>query len=232
MNTAVAQHAKTADFVRLESVRKIYGSAPLGEIALAGVTLSLAEGSFTAVVGPAGSGKSSFLRCAAGLTRPTTGSVMLDGVKLGQLDDAELTALRRERIGFLTADANLLPSLTVRQNVLLPLRLAGRDVNDADAAAAERALEQVGLAELAHHRPEELTTAQRQRVALARALVADPMVIFADEPTRDLDAAAAGDFLRLLRATGRTVVLATADPGVAGQADATVHLDGGRLTAA
>jgi putative ABC transport system ATP-binding protein len=200
VNTAVAQQARTADFVRLESVRKCYDSAPLGEVALAGVTLSLAEGSFTAVVGPAGSGKSSFLRCAAGLTRPTTGSVMLDGVKLGELDDAELTALRRERIGFLTAD--------------------------------EKALEQVGVAELAHHRTEELTAAQRQRVALARALVVDPLVIFADEPVRDLDAAAAGDFLRLLRATGRTVVLTTADPGVAGQADETVHLDGGRIAAA
>jgi putative ABC transport system ATP-binding protein len=229
VNTAVAQQARTADFVRLESVRKCYDSAPLGEVALAGVTLSLAEGSFTAVVGPAGSGKSSFLRCAAGLTRPTTGSVMLDGVKLGELDDAELTALRRERIGFLTADANLQPSLTVRQNVLLPLRLAGRDIA---ADAAEKALEQVGVAELAHHRTEELTAAQRQRVALARALVVDPLVIFADEPVRDLDAAAAGDFLRLLRATGRTVVLTTADPGVAGQADETVHLDGGRIAAA
>jgi putative ABC transport system ATP-binding protein len=227
VNTAAAQHARTADFVRLESVRKCYGTAPLGEVALAGVTLSLAEGSFTAVVGSAGSGKSSLLRCAAGLARPTTGSVMLDGVKLGELDDAELTALRRERIGFLTAGANLLPSLTVWQNVLLPLRLAGRD---ADAGAAEKALAQVGMADLAHHRPDELTAAQRQRVALARALVVDPMVIFADEPTRDLDAATAGDFLRLLRSSGKTVVLATADPGVAGQADETVHLDGGRFT--
>lgn len=229
MNTAAAQHARTADFVRLESVRKCYGTAPLGEAALAGVTLSLAEGSFTAVVGPAGSGKSSLLRCAAGLARPTTGSVMLDGVKLGELDDAELTTLRREEIGFLTADANLLPTLTVRQNVLLPLRLAGHDAADV-TDAAEKALEQVGMAEFAHHRPDELTAAQRQRVALARALVVDPMVIFADEPTRDLDAAAAGDFLRLLRSSGRTVVLATADPGVGGQADETVHLDGGRLT--
>jgi putative ABC transport system ATP-binding protein len=227
VNTTFANTA-TADFVRLESVRKVYGTAPLGEAALAGVTLNLAEGSFTALCGPAGSGKSSLLRCAAGLARPTTGSVMLDGVKLGELDDAELTALRRERIGFLTADANLVAELTVQQNVLLPLRLAGRT---AEPGAAARVLAQVGLTGFEHRSPAELTAGERQRVSLARALVVDPMVVFADDPTRDLDAAATGDFLRLLRSTGKTVVLATADAGAAGQADETVRLDGGRLQA-
>jgi putative ABC transport system ATP-binding protein len=218
------------DAVRLESVRKVYGGARNSVVALAGVTIGFPSGSFTAVMGPSGSGKTTLLHAAAGLDRPTSGSVILDGRQLDGLSETALTKLRRERVGFVFQAFNLLPALTVRQNVTLPLRLAGRRPNRAWVA---QVLQQVGLAERRDHRPAELSGGQQQRVAIARALVCRPAVIFADEPTGALDMRTAREVLELLRgsvrAAGQTVVMVTHDPLAASYADRVVFLADGRL---
>jgi putative ABC transport system ATP-binding protein len=181
-------------------------------------------------MGPSGSGKSTLLHCAAGLDRPTGGSVVLDGQELGKLREKRLTALRRDRIGFVFQGFNLLPALTVRQNVLLPLRLAGKRV---PRRAVDAALAQVGLAERANHRPAELSGGQQQRVAIARALITQPAVIFADEPTGALDTRTSREVLRLLAETVRqarqTVVMVTHDPVAASYADRVLFLADGKL---
>jgi putative ABC transport system ATP-binding protein len=219
------------DAVRLVSVRKVYGSAGTGVVALAEVTIGFRRGSFTAVMGPSGSGKSILLLTAAGLVRPTSGSVVVDGRELTGLSETALAKLRRERIGFVFQAFNLLPALTVEQNVTLPLRLAGRRPSRARVA---QVIGRVGLAGRRGDRPGALSGGQQQRVAIARALVTQPTVIFADEPTGALDSGAARGVLGLLRESvqtaGQTVVMVTHDPLAASHADRVVFLTDGQLT--
>ncbi len=216
--------------VRLGSVRKVYGGKRNEVVALHDVSLDFQRHTFTAVMGPSGSGKSTCLHCAAGLDRPTSGSVVLDGTELTGLGEKALTRLRRERIGFVFQAFNLQPALSVMENVGLPLRLAGRSPR---RGLVMEALDRVGLAERARHRPGELSGGQQQRVAIARALITDPAVIFADEPTGALDTATALDILALLRHSvrkaGQTVVMVTHDPVAAAHADRVVFLADGHL---
>ncbi|MFB7495003.1 ABC transporter ATP-binding protein [Streptomyces sp. NPDC056161] len=216
--------------IQLRSVSRRYGSGDDVVTALDEVSLSFPKGTFTAVMGPSGSGKSTLLQCAAGLDRPTSGSVTVGGRELTGLSETELTLLRRERIGFVFQAFNLLPSLTAEQNVALPLRLAGRRV---PRARVHDALRQVGLGERARHRPAELSGGQQQRVALARALITRPEVLFGDEPTGALDSRTGRAVLALLRGMadheGQTVVMVTHDPVAASCADRLVFLVDGRV---
>ncbi|OLF10404.1 ABC transporter ATP-binding protein [Actinophytocola xanthii] len=216
--------------VRVVDLRRTYGGRDTGVTALDGVTTAFARASFTAVMGPSGSGKSTFLHCAAGLDRPTSGTVLLEDQDLAELSETELTRLRRDRIGFVFQAFNLLPALTVQDNVTLPLRLAGRRPKP---ALVRQVLEQVGLAERRRNLPAELSGGQQQRVAIARALVTRPAVLFADEPTGALDTRTAAEVLGLLRASvdgaGQTVVMVTHDPVAAAYADRVVFLADGRL---
>ncbi|MET7607872.1 ABC transporter ATP-binding protein [Streptomyces avermitilis] len=222
--------APSAEALRLVKVTKAYGRADSAVTALDGVSLSLARGTFTAVMGPSGSGKSTLLQCAAGLDRPDSGIVRVDGTELTGGSEAALTRFRRGRVGFVFQQYNLLPTLTVAQNTILPLKLAGRRV---DRARARETLTALGLGDRLGHRPDQLSGGQRQRVAIARALVTDPRVIFADEPTGALDTRSAREVLGLLqeavRVHGRTVVLVTHDPVAASYADSVVFLADGRL---
>jgi putative ABC transport system ATP-binding protein len=216
--------------IALSDVCKVYGRGEGTVVALDGVTVGFPTGSFTAVMGPSGSGKSTFLNLAAGLDRPTSGRVMLGETDLGRLSEARLTVLRRKRIGFVFQSFNLMPSLTVAQNISLPLRLDGhraRRSNVREVAA------RVGLQNRLRHRPSELSGGQQQRVAIARALVTRPEVIFADEPTGALDTRTGLEVLALLRelvdADQHTVVMVTHDPGAAAHADRVILLADGRL---
>ncbi|MDH6454926.1 MULTISPECIES: ABC transporter ATP-binding protein [unclassified Streptomyces] len=219
-----------AEALRLVKVSRTYGTDDSAVTALDGVTLSLARGTFTAVMGPSGSGKSTLLQCAAGLDRPDSGIVRVDGTELTGGGEAELTRFRRGRVGFVFQQYNLLETLTVAQNTVLPLRLAGRSV---DRGRVTEVLTAVGLGDRLGHLPDQLSGGQRQRVAIARALVTDPRVIFADEPTGALDTRSARDVLRLLqeavRVHGRTVVMVTHDPVAASWADSVLFLADGRL---
>ena len=192
--------------VRLEGVTRTYGKGEGAVFALRDLTLRFDLGSFTAVMGPSGSGKSTFLHVAAGLDSPTRGVVELGGVDLAELDPNRLTELRRERIGFVFQAFNLMPSLTVSQNVELPVRLGGGRV---DRAWMREVVERCGLKDRLRHRPSELSGGQQQRVAIARALVTRPDVVFADEPTGALDSTTSREVLQLLRelvdTTGQTV---------------------------
>ncbi|GAA2259764.1 ABC transporter ATP-binding protein [Streptomyces ruber] len=216
--------------LRLVGVGRTYGSDESAVTALDGVTLGLARGTFTAVMGPSGSGKSTLLQCAAGLDRPDRGIVMVDGTELSGNGEAALTRWRRERIGFVFQQYNLLPTLTVEQNTVLPLKLAGRRV---DRRRTRETLAAVGLGDRLGHLPDQLSGGQRQRVAIARALVTEPRVVFADEPTGALDTRSAREVLELLRDAvrvhGRTVVMVTHDPVAASYADQVVFLADGRL---
>jgi putative ABC transport system ATP-binding protein len=218
------------EIVRLRDVVKIYGNQRTGVRALDGVTIGFREGSFTAVMGPSGSGKSTFLHCAAGLDRPSSGSVLLDEQELSGLSERKLTELRRERIGFVFQAFNLLPALTVLENVTLPLRLAGRKPK---RAAVLDVLARVGLDGKVNRRPSELSGGQQQRVAIARALITRPAVVFGDEPTGALDTGTSREVLSLLRETvrqaGLTVVMVTHDPVAAAYADRVVFLADGRF---
>ncbi|NWF27063.1 ABC transporter ATP-binding protein [Streptomyces sp. PKU-EA00015] len=212
--------------VRLTALRRVHRDVT----ALDGVDLAFAHGSLTAVMGPSGSGKSTLLNCAAGLDRPTSGRVEIDGTELGGLSERRLTLLRRDRIGFVFQAYNLIPSLTAAQNVSLPLRLAGRRPS---RAAVREALARVGLEERAGHRPAQMSGGQQQRVALARALITRPAVLFADEPTGALDTVTGREVLTMLRrmvdGEGQTVVMVTHDPGAASFADRVVFLVDGRV---
>jgi putative ABC transport system ATP-binding protein len=216
--------------VQLTEVSKVYGRGATSVTALDKVSIALARGSFTAVMGPSGSGKSTFLHCAAGLDRPTTGTVRLGDTDLSKLKEVALTQLRRERIGFVFQAYNLLPALDVRQNITLPLRLAGRDV---DEAWLRDVVGKVGLTDRLGHLPSELSGGQQQRVAIARALVTRPEVMFADEPTGALDTRTGRQVLSLLREVvdyfGQTVLMVTHDPVAASFADRVVFLADGRL---
>jgi putative ABC transport system ATP-binding protein len=218
----------TEDVVSLVGVQKRFGSV----VALDGVTLGFARGTFTAVMGPSGSGKSTLLQAAAGLERPSAGTVHVAGVDLGSLNETGLTLLRRERIGFVFQAFNLLSSLSAEQNVALPLRLAGKRPARKDVRAV---LAAVGLADRARHRPAELSGGQQQRVAIARAIITRPDVLFADEPTGALDSRTGREVLGLLRSMvdtqGQTVVMVTHDPFAAAHADRVVFLADGRVVA-
>jgi putative ABC transport system ATP-binding protein len=220
----------TQDAIGLRHVTRTYGSGDGAVTALHDLTLSFAEGTFTAVMGPSGSGKSTLLQCAAGLDRPTSGSVLLGRTDLTTLSETRLTLLRRERIGFVFQSFNLLPALTAEQNVALPLRLAGRRPG---RSQVRDALARVGLAGRERHRPGELSGGQQQRVAIARALITRPDVLFGDEPTGALDSATSGEVLRMLRAMvderRQTIVMVTHDPIAASYADRVVFLADGRL---
>lgn len=221
----------TRDAIRLRAVTRTYGSGDGVVTALDDLTLSFTGGTFTAVMGPSGSGKSTLLQCAAGLDRPTAGSVLLGETDLTALSEHKLTLLRRARIGFVFQSYNLLPALTAEQNVALPLRLAGRRPSRTDV---HDALAQVGLAGRAGHRPGEMSGGQQQRVVLARALITRPEVIFADEPTGALDSTASREVLTMLRGLvskhGQTLVMVTHDPVAASYADRVVFLADGRLS--
>ncbi|WP_203925145.1 ABC transporter ATP-binding protein [Virgisporangium ochraceum] len=211
--------------VELTNVRRAYGDVT----ALAGVTVAFGRGTFTAVMGPSGSGKSTLLQCAAGLDRPDSGTVVVDGTELGTLGEAGLARLRRTRIGFVFQAFNLLPMLTAEQNVGLPLRLAGRRPG---RATVRGALAAVGLAGRERHRPDALSGGQQQRVAIARALVTEPAVVFADEPTGALDSTSGAEILGLLRRlvdSGQTVVMVTHDPVAAAASDRVLTLTDGRI---
>jgi putative ABC transport system ATP-binding protein len=216
--------------VELGDVARTYGEGADAVHALDGVTLSFATRTFTAVMGASGSGKSTLLQSAAGLDAPTSGSVKLGGTELTTLKENDLTELRRADIGFVFQGFNLLPSLTVLQNVQLPLRLAGKRPK---RRQAEAMLERVGLAGFGDRRPAQLSGGQQQRVAIARALISDPEVIFADEPTGALDPTTAREILGLLRSAvdqfGATVVMVTHDPVAASFADRVVFLGDGSI---
>ncbi|MGW3686311.1 ABC transporter ATP-binding protein [Streptomyces sp. NPDC005125] len=215
-----------ADAVRLRSVRRVHGDVD----ALRGIDLTVRPGTFTAVMGPSGSGKSTLLHCAAGLDRPTSGTVEVGGTELTGLSERRLTLLRRDRIGFVFQSFNLVPSLTAAQNVALPLRLAGRRPSRTDVRAS---LARVGLADRAGHRPTELSGGQQQRVALARALITRPEVLFGDEPTGALDTETSRQVLVMLRELvdreRQTIVMVTHDPVAAAYADRVVFLVDGRV---
>ncbi|MFF3068216.1 ABC transporter ATP-binding protein [Kitasatospora sp. NPDC057936] len=216
--------------LRLEQLHRTYGTGPEAVHALRGVDVEFARGTFTAVMGPSGSGKSTLLQCAAGLDRPDTGRVTLDGTDLATLTETRLTVLRREKLGFVFQAFNLVGSLTAEQNVGLPLRLAGRRP---DRAQVHRALDQVGLGQRTGHLPSQLSGGQQQRVAIARALIARPQVLFADEPTGALDSSSSRDVLALLRELvdreGQSTVMVTHDPVAASYADRVLFLADGRL---
>jgi putative ABC transport system ATP-binding protein len=209
---------------------KVYGSGEEAVRALDNVTVEFPTRRFTAIMGPSGSGKSTLMHCLAGLDTPTSGTVLLGDVELGGLSEKKLTLLRRERVGFVFQAFNLVPTLTARENVTLPLTLAGikPDQDWIDAVTGT-----MGLADRLSHRPAQLSGGQQQRVAVARALASRPQVIFADEPTENLDSRSGSQLLRLLREVvdefGRTVVMVTHDPAAAGHADAVVFLADGHL---
>ncbi|UPK74008.1 ABC transporter ATP-binding protein [Nocardioidaceae bacterium SCSIO 66511] len=216
--------------ISVEQLEKRYASAAGEAVALVGVTHSFARGSFTAVMGPSGSGKSTLLQCAAGLDQPTAGRVLLGDVELGGLNRAQLAQLRRTEMGFIFQAYNLLPALTVYDNVALPQRLAGRRPRRAEVKGA---LARVGLDDLVRRRPAELSGGQQQRVAIARALLSRPAVVFADEPTGALDSRSGRIVLDLLREAadleGQTVLMVTHDPVAAATADEVVFLRDGAI---
>jgi putative ABC transport system ATP-binding protein len=214
--------------VTAADVRRRYGEGDAAVDVLAGVSVGFERGRFSAIMGPSGSGKSTLMHILAGLDRPTTGTVTLDGDEITGLDDAELTRLRRDKLGFVFQFFNLIPVLTAEENVLLPLSIAGRKP---DAQWFDRLIDTVGLRDRLTHRPAELSGGQQQRVAVARALVSRPAVVFADEPTGNLDSKASEEVLGLLRTAvdefGQTVVMVTHDPEAASYADRLVVLRDG-----
>ena len=218
--------------VRVEQLTRVYGTGRNQVTALAGVDVGFGRGTFTAVMGPSGSGKSTLLQIAAGLDRPTNGRVVLGGTDLSGLSETRLTELRRTRIGFVFQAFNLIGALTVEENIVLPLRLAGVRP---DRAWLTHVVERGGLADRLHHRPAALSGGQQQRVAIARPLPTRPEVIFSDEPTGALDSRTAAEVLTLLRAVvdehGQTVVMVTHDPIAASYADRVLVLADGAIVA-
>ncbi|WP_406099241.1 ABC transporter ATP-binding protein [Streptomyces sp. NBC_01013] len=220
----------TTSAARVVDAVKVYGTGDTEVRALDGVSVGFPAGRFTAIMGPSGSGKSTLMHCAAGLDTLTSGTAFIGETELGALDDRRLTLLRRRRIGFVFQAFNLLPTLTVAENITLPMDLAGERP---DRTRLDVLIDTVGLRDRLHHRPSELSGGQQQRVAVARAFAGNPDVVFADEPTGNLDSRAGQEVLRLLgrtvRQTGRTVVMVTHDPVAAAHADEVVFLADGRL---
>ncbi|QWC15804.1 ABC transporter ATP-binding protein [Cellulomonas dongxiuzhuiae] len=209
---------------------RTYGSGPTAVHALAGVDLDVERGRLTATMGPSGSGKSTLMHCLAGLDRPTAGTVVVDGEEVSAMSERQLTRLRRDRIGFVFQAFNLVPTLTALENITLPFDIARRPV---DRSHLDAVVQAVGLADRLHHKPGELSGGQQQRVACARALVTRPAVVFADEPTGNLDSASAHEVLSFLRHSvdelGQSVVMVTHDPTAASYADRVLFLADGRI---
>jgi putative ABC transport system ATP-binding protein len=220
----------TQALVSATDLSRVYGTGEAEVRALDGVSVDFPAGRFTAIMGASGSGKSTLMHVLAGLDRPTSGTVEVDGVDLGSLDDKRLTELRREKIGFVFQSFNLLPVLNARENIVLPLSIAGRK---GDQEWIDRLIETVGLGDRLTHLPSELSGGQQQRVAVARALVSRPAVVFGDEPTGNLDSKSSGEVMNLLRRSvdefGQTVIMVTHDAGAAAYADRIVVLADGRI---
>jgi putative ABC transport system ATP-binding protein len=224
------RRATDSPIVSAIDVSRTFGEGEAAVRALDGVTVDFPEGKFTAIMGPSGSGKSTLMHCLAGLDRPTSGSVTVDGTELGELDDGDLTELRRDKIGFVFQFFNLVPVLTAEENILLPLSLAGRKP---DRQRVDQLVAAVGLGGRLTHRPSELSGGEQQRVAIARALASKPAVVFADEPTGNLDSKSSDEVLELLRRAvdefGQTVVMVTHDAHCASVADRILVLVDGRI---
>jgi putative ABC transport system ATP-binding protein len=214
-----------------KDVTRRYGEGDAAVEALRGVSAEFPRGQFSAIMGPSGSGKSTFMHILAGLDQPTTGSVKIDGIEIIGLHDKELTRLRRDKVGFVFQFFNLLPVLTAQENIELPLSIAG---NKPDPEWERQLLEAVGLMDRRTHRPSELSGGQQQRVAIARALLSKPAVVFADEPTGNLDSKTSTDILALLRRAadefGQTIVMVTHDPRAAAIADRVLFLTDGLIS--
>jgi putative ABC transport system ATP-binding protein len=232
-STTVTEEAATAQatsdsVIQAQEITRIYGSGDTAVEALRGCSMDIRRGDLTAVMGPSGSGKSTLMHILAGLDKPTTGTVAIDGTDITKLGDTELTKLRRNHIGFIFQFFNLLPMLTAEENIVLPLELAGRKI---DKAWVDEIIGKLGLDDRRKHRPSELSGGQQQRVAIARALISKPTVIFADEPTGNLDSSTSAEILELLRASvsdyGQTLVMVTHDPGAAAIADRVLFLADG-----
>jgi putative ABC transport system ATP-binding protein len=209
---------------------KVYGQGETAVHALDGISVSMARGHFTAIMGPSGSGKSTLLHCLAGLDRLTSGQVFIGDTELGALHEKQLTLLRRDRVGFVFQSFNLVPTLSAADNIVLPLSIAGREP---DAQWYDQVVDVLGLRSRLHHLPKELSGGQQQRVAAARALVSRPDIVFADEPSGNLDANASAELLRFLQSAvkqfGQTIVMVTHDPNAAAFADRIVFLGDGRV---
>jgi putative ABC transport system ATP-binding protein len=216
--------------IAAHEVTRRYGEGDAAVDALCGVSLEIPAGQFSAVMGPSGSGKSTLMHILAGLDRPTTGTVSIDGTDITTLNDKKLTLLRRHNIGFIFQFFNLLPTLTAEENIVLPLQIAS---TKPDAEWLEALIKRVGLGDRRNHRPAELSGGQQQRVAIARALVSRPTVIFADEPTGNLDSNTSGEILTVLREAvdeyQQTTVMVTHDAGAAAIADRVLFLDDGLI---
>jgi len=211
-------------------VSKLYGAGDAAVVALDSVSVALAQGEFTAIMGPSGSGKSTLLHMLAGLDRPTSGEVYLGDTEITGLNDKTLTLLRRDRIGFIFQSFNLLPTMTAAENIVLPMRIAGRKPDEKWVASI---VETVGLSDRLDHRPSQLSGGQQQRVAAARALASRPQIVFADEPTGALDSKSGTELLTFLRKAvtelGQTVVMVTHDPKAASYADRVLFLADGHV---
>jgi len=226
-NTSTTLSAAAA---RAVGVTKIYGEGSTQVVALDDVSVELDRSRFTAIMGPSGSGKSTLMHCLAGLDSVTAGQVFIGDTDLTSLDDKALTALRRDRVGFVFQSFNLVPTLTALENIRLPLDLAGRQ---SDKEWVDTVIDTIGLRDRLNHRPTELSGGQQQRVACARAMISRPEVIFADEPTGNLDSRSSAEVLGFLRRsvdeTGQTIVIVTHDPGAASYADRALFLADGRI---
>jgi putative ABC transport system ATP-binding protein len=234
MQTVLAPRApatiSSPTVVTASDLTRRYGGGDTAVDALRGVSLDVAQGQLTAIMGPSGSGKSTLMHILAGLDRPTTGDVSVAGTAIGNLNDAQLTKLRREHIGFVFQFFNLLPMLTAKDNILLPLSIAGEKP---DRAWVDQLVTKVGLSDRLSHRPSEMSGGQQQRVAIARALASRPTVMFADEPTGNLDSTTSSEILALLRESvtsyGQTTVMVTHDASAAAIADRILFLADGRI---
>ncbi|GAA3612736.1 ABC transporter ATP-binding protein [Kineosporia mesophila] len=215
---------------RAIDLEKVYGQGEAQVKALRGVSVDFGRGEMTAIMGPSGSGKSTLMHCMAALDRPTGGDVEIDGVPVRGLKDKALTQLRRDRLGFIFQSFNLVPTLTARENITLPVDIAGRKV---DQEWFDRVVDTVGLRDRLSHRPTELSGGQQQRVACARALVSRPAIVFADEPTGNLDSRASAEILSFLQNSvkefGQSIVIVTHDPVAAGYADRVLFLADGEI---
>ena len=225
-----APQISTAPAARAEGLSKFYGTGDAVVSALDNVSVGLGEGQFTAIMGPSGSGKSTLLHMLAGLDRPSSGEVYLGDTEITSLNDKALTLLRRDRIGFIFQSFNLLPTMTAAENIVLPMRIAGRKPDEHWVASI---VETVGLTGRLSHRPSELSGGQQQRVAAARALASKPQIVFADEPTGALDSRSGTELLKFLRSAvddlGQTVVMVTHDPTAASYADRVIFLADGHI---